>query len=167
MSTLTLMSLASRAGLPRARCSGTLVVLEPEEHIVFSSRKMLLVIALLCSTAAGKAETTPQAVYVDVCIAEQDVNSVMRKVHEPLFAVLEALPGRGNISGASTHGKAQFQIQFQDGATRNDVTAVEEALKRIAFAEDVEILSVHVELGQPRDDGLFVGRLACTRQPRR
>lgn len=126
------------------------------------SQRILLGLFLVGSIAAARAETPAfQAVYVDVCVAEQDVNRVMEKVHAPVMAVLESLPGRRNIGSAATHGMAQFQIQFKDGATRNDRAGVEEALKRIAFPADVDILSARVELGQPRDDGIFVGRLAC------
>lgn len=132
------------------------------------TRWLLLALVLLGSQVRGNAEPLPgQAVYVDLCVAEQDAARVMEKVHEPVLEALKAVPGAGNISGAATHGMAQFQLQFRDGATRNDRATVEQALARVAFAPDVEILSIRVELGQPRADGLFVGRAACTEHLRR
>lgn len=135
---------------------------------MLTTRWLLLALGLLCTQASGQAEPLPgQAVYVDVCVAEQDVNRVREKVHEPLWEVLRALPGAADMSGAATHGMAQFQVMFKDGATRNDRAAVEAALARVAFTPDVEILSTRVELGQPRGDKLFVGRPACSEHLRR
>jgi hypothetical protein len=135
---------------------------------MLATRSFLLALLLLGSQALGRAEPSPgQAVYVDVCVAEQDAERVTKTVHEPVWESLKVLPGAGDMTGAATHGKAQFHVMFKDGATRNDRAAVERALERVEFAPDVEILSVRVELGQPRADGLFVGRPACTEHLRR
>lgn len=132
------------------------------------SRQCLLGLSLLCCNAEAHADAPVlQAVYLDVCVAEQDVNRVIEKVHDPISEALKALPGMRNIDSAATHGMAQFQIRFKDGASRNDKAGVEEVLKRVVFPADVELLSTLVELAQPRDDGLFVGRLACTEHRRR
>ncbi|MCC2954277.1 hypothetical protein LK542_01460 [Massilia sp. IC2-477] len=131
-------------------------------------RRLVLALLLLCSYSAGRADSLPaQAVYVDLCVAEQDVNRVLKHLHEPVMEVLRALPGIDSVTGASTHGMAQFQIVFKDGASRQDQASVEEALNRVGFTPDVEILSVRVELAQPRNDGLFVGRIAYTEHLRR
>jgi len=135
---------------------------------MLATRWLLLALGLLCAQALGHAEPLPeQAVYVDLCVAEQDANRVWEKVHEPVWEGLRAVPGVGDLRGAVTHGMSQFQLMFRDGATRNDRAAVEAALARVAFAPDVEILSTRVELGQPRGDKLFVGRPACSEHLRR
>lgn len=135
---------------------------------MYLPRQLLLVLLLVGRSAAAQADASAvQAVYLDVCIAEQDVNRVTEKVHDPIVEALKALPGMRNIDSVATHGKAQFQIRFKDGASRNDKAGVEEVLKRVVFPADVEVLSTLVELAQPRDDGLFVGRLACTEHLRR
>lgn len=130
--------------------------------------RFLAAALLSCNVMAASADTvTPPAVYIDVCVAEQDAERVTVKVSEPIMAQLKALSGKSSITSASTHGRAQFQVLFTDGATRNDRASVEEALKRVDFGKEVEVLSVLVELAQPREDGLFVGRLACLDQGRR
>jgi hypothetical protein len=141
---------------------------ELKGHRMFSTRKLLMTLLLACGHATAHAETPPvQAVYLDVCVTEQNVDRIGKKVHEPVMRALRTLPGTGDITGAATHGKAQFQIEFKDGATRNDRAMVEEAVERLAFGPDVEVLSVLVELAQPRDDRLFVGRIACIEHLRR
>ncbi|VXB36290.1 hypothetical protein [Massilia sp. 9I] len=123
---------------------------------------------LVCCHAAAHAEAPPaQAVYIDVCVAEQNVDRVMEKVDAPVMAVLKTLPNMLDISSAGTNGRTQFQVRFVDGASRNDQTAVEEAFRRVAFGPDAGILSVRIDLAQARADGVYVGRPACMEYLRR
>jgi len=115
----------------------------------------------------GRAEPfSGPAVFVDVCVAEQDVKRVAREVHNPVMKALKLVPGAIPGSSLTTGGKTQHLVLFRDGATRRDLAAVQEALNRVVFAADIGILSRHVELAQPLGDGRFPHSQACTEYQR-
>jgi multidrug efflux pump subunit AcrB len=126
---------------------------------------LLLVLLLLGGKVLGRAKPIPgQAVSVGLCVAEQDVKRVAREVHDPVLKALKMVPGAGGMGSRTTYGETHLLVPFKDGATSKDRAAVEDALKRVAFASDIEILSMRVELVQPLTDGRFPGGPGCTEQ---
>ncbi|MET0981401.1 MAG: hypothetical protein ABWY02_04830 [Telluria sp.] len=118
--------------------------------------------ALLFSAATAQAGTPlVYKVYVEVCVAEQNVDRVMEAVDTPATKRLMGLPGVDELNAMMSHGWVGIEIGFKGGATEDDRATVEGALKAIEFDPAVGLQSVSVVLEEARADGKLPRMRGC------
>ncbi|QBE64910.1 hypothetical protein [Pseudoduganella lutea] len=83
-------------------------------------------------------------------MSEQLSERVMQKVAAPLQRTLIELPGVTEINSTTSHGYVNIEIQFEGGATENDVATVSRRIEELVLDGEVVVTSKTVHLAPPR-----------------
>jgi multidrug efflux pump subunit AcrB len=85
--------------------------------------------------------------------SEQSPELLENWVLEPVERALVSLGRVSSVTATASHGYVDFQIQFEGGATEQDLASVEKQIEKIVFANQVAITSRTVLLGSVKDKG--------------
>ena len=82
--------------------------------------------------------------------SERSPELLEKKVLEPIERVLFSLGRVSSVNATASHGYVDFQIQFEGGATEQDLASVEKEIEKIVFSSEVAITSRTILLGWVR-----------------
>lgn len=117
------------------------------------SKKVFVVAAamLLVGLAAYAGRFPPSVVVVSYLVSEQDVDRVEQLVTDPIERVLVTIPRVSSLSSTTGHGSVSIEVEFEGGATEQDLTAVRQGMEELALDSEVVVTSRTVHLKSPEN----------------
>lgn len=95
----------------------------------------------LCGDIANAAQLPFTVVAVRYQVTEQALERVEAIVTSPVERALLTLPRVSEITSTSGHGLADFTVQFEGGATDEDLAAVNRRIEELVLAREVVVTS--------------------------
>ena len=94
----------------------------------------------------------PSLSVVLVCylVSEQLPERVEETVTKPLERMLVALPRVSKVTSTTGHGSVNVEIQFDGGATEQDLATVSKRIEELALDGEVEVTSRTTLVRSPR-----------------
>lgn len=95
--------------------------------------------------SAGDEPLAASVVVVRYLVSEQSPERVEEMVTNPLERILAALPRVSKITSTTGHGVVNVEIQFDGGATEQDLATVSKRIEELALDGQVEVTSRSTE----------------------
>lgn len=125
------------------------------------------VVLAACSSALACQHANP-VVALEYTVSEQVPERVEATITNPVEKLLVGVPRLADLRSITGHGSASFELQFEGGATADDLTAVKERLDAWRAGTRVELQSTKLVLttsclsrwpwdaaaSQPRDESI-------------
>lgn len=89
-------------------------------------------------------------VAVRYLVSEQLPERVEETVTNPLERILVALPRVSEVTSTTGHGSVNVEIQFEGGATEQDLATVSKRIEELVLDSEVEVTSRTTLLRSPR-----------------
>lgn len=112
----------------------------------------VLAAALLAGSGSAYADPPKLAVVAVryVFVAEQMPERLEKAVIDPLERILVALPRVSALTSTANHGSVNVEIQFQGGASEQDLETVTKRIEGLALGSEIVLASRTVNLASPR-----------------
>lgn len=109
--------------------------------------KLALAVVLASSLDSASACQAPAPmVMVTYQVREQVPERVESTVTNPVERTLIRLPRVAEINSATRHGEAAFELQFEEGASEQDLVVVRQRIAQIVLDRQVDVISTSVEI---------------------
>jgi multidrug efflux pump subunit AcrB len=82
-------------------------------------------------------------------VSEQLPERVEAAVTNPLERTLITLGRVANVNSNTSHGSVYVEVQFEGGATEQDLAIVTERIEQLEFSSDIVVTSRSTDLGPP------------------
>lgn len=111
----------------------------------------VLAAAMLAGSGSAYADQPKLAVVaVRYLITEQLPERLEKAVIDPLERILVALPRVSEVTSTAGHGSVNLEIQFDGGASEQDLDTVTRRVEELALGSEIVVTSRTVSLASPR-----------------
>ena len=114
--------------------------------MTLASTCLPVALLMLMSGIAHACESPASVVAIRYLVREQLPERVEASVTNPLERFLVRTPRLTELNSNTGHGTVDFALQFQGGATTDDLAAVKRVVAEVALHERVDVLSSTIEL---------------------
>ena len=105
---------------------------------------------LVASELAYAVDPSRSVVAVRYLVSEQLPDRVEETVTDPLERVLIALPRVAEVTSTTDHRSVNVEIQFEGGATEQDLATVSQRIEELVLDGEVRVTSRTAVLTSPR-----------------
>lgn len=111
----------------------------------------VLIAAMLAGSGSAYADQPKLAVVaVRYLVTEQFPERLEKTVIDPLERILVALPRVSELRSTASHGAVDLEIQFEGGASAQDLATVTRRVEELALGGEIVVTSRTVSLASPR-----------------
>lgn len=111
----------------------------------------VLAAAMLASSGSAYADQPKLAVVaVRYLVTEQLPERLEKAVMNPLERILAALPRVSEVNSAAGHGFVNLAIQFEGGASEQDLEIVTRRVEELALGSEIVVTSRTISLASQR-----------------
>lgn len=115
----------------------------------FKKTSVMAAVILVGSGSAYADQPKLAVVAVRYLVTEQSPERLEKAVMSPLERILVALPRVSEVNSAAGHGFVNLDIQFEGGASEQDLEKVARQVEELALSSEIVVTSRTVSLASP------------------